>query len=35
MIGDFLLNRDYDYVGNYLVEIDCNYYHHEFVKKAI
>lgn len=35
MLGDFFENYDVDYVGNYLIELQCNYYHHEFIRRAV
>jgi hypothetical protein len=35
MIGDYLLDLDLNGTCNYLVELKCVYYYHEFVKRAI
>lgn len=35
ILGDFFENYDFDYVGNYLNELQCTYYHHEFIRRAI
>ncbi len=32
---EFLNNQDYDYVGHYLKELNCTYFYHEFVKRAL
>lgn len=34
-ISDYLNNNDIDYVGQYLKELNCHYYFHEFVKRAL
>jgi len=35
MIGDFLQNNEVEELVNYLVELKCIHYYHEFVKRAI
>lgn len=35
MLGDFFDNYDIEYVCNYLVELKCSYFHHEFIRRAI
>jgi hypothetical protein len=35
ILGEYYQNLDIDYVGTYLIELQCSYYHHEFVRKAI
>eukprot|EP00347_Sterkiella_histriomuscorum_P006178 403353763 len=34
-VQEFLQNQDIDYVGRYIKDLNCNYYYHEFVKRAI
>lgn len=34
-ISEFLINQDFDYVGQYLKDLCCAYFYHEFVKRAL
>ncbi len=34
-IQEYLLNQDGAYVGEYLKELECEFYYHEFVKRAL
>lgn len=34
LLGDFYQNFDIEYVGNYLKELKCPFYHHEFMRRA-
>jgi hypothetical protein len=34
-LSEYLLNQDANYVGQYLKELNCNYFYHEFVKRAL
>ena len=35
MIGDYLQNFDLNEVGGYLMDLKCNFYYHELVKRAV
>jgi hypothetical protein len=35
ILAEYYDNLDIDNVGTYLKELNCNFYYHEFVKKAI
>ena len=35
LISEYLANLDTEYVGQYLKELNCPYFHHEFVKRAL
>ncbi len=34
-LKEYLNNNDVNYVGHYLKELGCQYYYHEFVKRAL
>ena len=35
MIGDYLQNNEIVELTNYLLELKCHFYYHEFVKRAV
>ena len=35
ILKEYLNTHDINYVGTYLKELNCEYYYHEFVKRAL